>query len=86
MQEQFGSAIWTFGGGCAKTSGMTQPPPPDTDRTAPRPARPGSGRDGGRDDPRASRLKAALKANLARRKAQGRARSAEGPVTEPDHD
>ncbi len=52
---------------------------------APRdPARPAA-RKGG-DDDRAARLKAALKANLARRKGQARARAAEGTGADPAGD
>lgn len=70
------AAIWTRPGGCAITHRMDRKPSPPGDRNP---------RGAPAADPRAQRLKAALKANLARRKAQARARDA-APAQDPPTD
>ncbi len=73
------SVIWTLCRCCVKTLGMT-----GTDPKTPKRKTPGD-RDGTAADARAARLKAALRANLARRKAQARARSQGADPAGSDH-
>ncbi len=60
------------------------PPIPTRDRTAKTAARPGKGQ--GAAGLREDRLKAALKSNMARRKAQARARDAAASPSENDNE
>jgi hypothetical protein len=60
--------LWTHGTCCGKDRMMREPPKP------PSPAKPGKPAPG---PSREERLKAALKANMARRKAQAKARAAD---------